>query len=198
MINSGLLIQNLEQYDGLIFDMDGTVVDSMPLHFNAWSAVANEYQLPFNRERFYQLGGVPTLETLQILSKEANREIDLAAAKKMKETLYRAQLHQVRPIDAIVDVIHHFFSTKPMAIATGSSRIGAQKVLTQLDLLKFFDAVVTADDVVNHKPAPDVFVEAARQLGLKPEACAAFEDTDIGLEAIRRANMFAVDVRTIL
>lgn len=188
----------LDQAEGLIFDMDGTLVDSMPLHYRAWSAVAEKYKLPFSKERFYQLGGVPTFETLQILSAEAGIEIDIPAAKQMKETLYRSQLDNVQPIVPILNIAQHYYGKKPLAIATGSSRIGAEKVLTQLNLMSLFESVSTADDVDHHKPAPDVFLHAANAIRIEPNRCVGFEDTDLGVQSITQAQMIAIDVRTIL
>ncbi len=191
-------LKKIEQADALIFDMDGTLIDSMPLHYQAWSEVAKTYQLPFSKERFYQLGGVPTYETLEILSREANVLIDIAQAKKLKESLYRSQLDKVVAIPQTLEVVHRFYGHKPMAIATGSSKTGAERVLGHLGLLDLFAAVLTADDVENHKPAPDVFLKAASALGIAPAQCVAFEDTDIGLQAIELAGMIAIDVRLIV
>lgn len=188
----------LAQADALIFDMDGTLVDTMPLHYIAWQQVAEHYRLPFSKPRFYQLGGVPTFETLQILSAEAGLEIDLQAAKAMKEGLSRALMSEATPIAETLAIVQQFYGNKPLAIATGSSRAGAQMLLGQLELAHYFDALVTADDVARHKPAPDVFLAAAQRLNVAPERCVAFEDTDIGIEAILSAGMSAVDVRDLI
>jgi beta-phosphoglucomutase family hydrolase len=192
---SNQLKARLDSAKALIFDMDGTVVDSMPAHFAAWSVVAEKYDLNFSKERFYQLGGVPTYETLEILSAESNRSIDIPEAKALKERVYRSQMDNIGIIKPTIDIIKHYFGKVPLAIATGSSRIGAEKVLNQLELRHFFQAVSTSDDVVRHKPAPDVFLHAANQINVLPEHCVAFEDTDIGMKSIQTSGMFAVDVR---
>ncbi|MFT4674499.1 MAG: beta-phosphoglucomutase family hydrolase [Reinekea sp.] len=192
------LQQRLAQADALIFDMDGTLVDTMPLHYIAWQQVAEHYRLPFSRPRFYQLGGVPTFETLQILSSEAGLEIDIAAAKAMKENLSRTLMSEATPIAETLAIVQQFYGNKPLAIATGSSRAGAEMLLGQLQLAHYFDALVTADDVAHHKPAPDVFLAAALHLNVAPERCVAFEDTDIGIQAILSAGMSAVDVRDLI
>jgi beta-phosphoglucomutase family hydrolase len=177
--------------------MDGTVVDSMPAHYAAWSVVAKTYNLNFSKERFYQLGGVPTFETLEILSAESNRKIDIPKAKALKETIYRSQLNKIGLIEPTVAIVKHYYGKVPLAIATGSSQAGAEKVLNQLELRHFFESVSTSDDVENHKPAPDVFLHAAKQINVMPEHCVAFEDTDIGMESIQASGMFAVDVRNM-
>ena len=190
--------EEIEQADALIFDMDGTLIDSMPAHYQAWRQVADEYGLTLDRDRFYQLGGVPTYQTLQILSAEAGVSIDLDAAKARKEGLYREYVSEVTEIAPIADVARQYANARPLAIATGAGRNNAQSILTRLGLIELFQAVMTADDVENHKPAPDVFLKAAAALGIAPERCVAFEDTDIGLEAIRAAGMTAIDVRPLL
>ncbi|MEJ2062803.1 MAG: HAD hydrolase-like protein [Reinekea sp.] len=112
----------LEQAEALIFDMDGTLIDSMPSHYEAWSRVARNYDLHFSRERFYQLGGVPTYETLEILSAESGLEINIPEAKAMKEKLYDDLTHLVGPIATSVAIVEAYHGKKPMAIATGASR----------------------------------------------------------------------------
>jgi HAD superfamily hydrolase (TIGR01509 family) len=121
----------------------------------------------------------------------------LIEAKTLKETTYRAQLHKIGVIESTLAIIKHYYGKKPIAIATGSSRTGADKVLSALGLQHYFQTVSTSDDVKNHKPAPDVFIHAAEQLNIEPKLCVAFEDTDIGLQSIKAAGMHAVDVNKI-
>ena len=185
----------IAQADALIFDMDGTVIDSMPAHYQAWQQVAEAYQLALTEERFYQLGGVPTWQTLEILSRESGRQIDIASAKAMKEAAYNERLDQITVLAPALTIIEATAGSKPMAIATGASKCNALQLLSAFNLQRYFSAVVTADDVSNHKPAPDVFLAAAAQLGVPASTCLAFEDTDIGLAAIRAAGMRGVDVR---
>jgi beta-phosphoglucomutase family hydrolase len=188
----------LEDADGLVFDMDGTLIDSMPLHFQAWTEVAKSHGLTLSRERFYQLGGVPTYETLVILAEEAGVEIDLIAAKHQKESLYQALLPSVTVINETLSIVEQYYGEKPMAIATGASQANARKVLGKLGIEHFFEAIVTSDDVMNHKPAPDVFLLAAERIDCVPAHCVAFEDTDIGIEAIESAKMTPIDIRQLL
>lgn len=190
--------EQLDRASALIFDMDGTLIDSMPAHFQAWSQVADEFGLTLTRERFYKLGGVPTYETLQILSRESGVSIDLNKAKRRKELLYSQQLDQVQEITLIADIARHYHRKKPLAVATGAGRLNAERMLNRLNLAPLFDVVMTADDVTRHKPSPDVFARAAQELGVPARECVAFEDTDIGLEAIHAAEMTAVDVRPLL
>ena len=180
---------------GLIFDCDGTLADTMPLHWRAWQVVAHRYQLDFPEERFYALGGVPSRDILKMLSDEQGRELDPLAAAKEKEAEYIPFLSQVRPIEAVVSIARAHYGRIPMAVASGGLQTHINAVLEHLGIRHFFNAVVTSEDVKRQKPAPDIFLEAARRLGVPPQFCRAYEDTDLGLQAIGAAGMEAVDVR---
>lgn len=180
---------------GLIFDCDGTLADTMPLHWKAWQVVANRYKLFFPEERFYALGGVPSRDILKMLSAEQGRELDPLAASKEKEAEYIPFLSQVQPVDAVVSIARANYGIIPMAVASGGLQTHINAVLEHLGIRHFFNAVVTSEDVKRQKPAPDIFLEAARRLGVEPQFCRGYEDTDLGLQAIRSAGMEAVDVR---
>jgi HAD superfamily hydrolase (TIGR01509 family) len=181
----------------LIFDCDGTLADTMPLHWRAWQQVTQRYGLFFPEARFYELGGVPSRDILKMLSEEQGRPLDPVAASKEKESFYMPFLPQVQEIRVVADVARKNHGVIPMAVASGGNRIHINEVLTHLGLRQLFQAVVTSEDVTRQKPAPDIFLEAARRLGVAPEFCRAYEDTDLGLSAIRAAGMEAVDVRPL-
>ncbi len=181
----------------LIFDCDGTLADTMPLHWRAWQVVANRYKLHFPEDRFYALGGVPSRDILKMLSEEQGRELDPIAASHEKEAEYLPFLSKVQPIEAVVDIARANYGKIPMAVASGGIQTHINDVLKHLGIRHFFDAVVTSEFVKNQKPAPDIFLEAARRIGVPPEFCRAYEDTDLGLQAIRAAGMEAVDVRSM-
>lgn len=180
---------------GIIFDCDGTLADSMPLHWRAWQAVTLRHQLHFPEDRFYSLGGVPSRDILKVLGEEQNIPIDPLAVAKEKEHEYLKLLDQVNPIHEVVGVAHHYAGRIPMAVASGGIKTIIERVLIHLGIRELFQAVVTSEDVTRQKPAPDIFLEASRRLGIPPEKCRAYEDTDLGLQAIRAAGMDAVDVR---
>jgi beta-phosphoglucomutase family hydrolase len=182
----------------LIFDCDGTLADTMPLHWRVWRRLARQHGFRFTRERFYALGGVPSRDILRLLSREQGLALDCAALAREKEAGYLALLPQVKPIPPIVRIARRHFGKMPLAVASGGSRRVIEQVLQHLGLRRLFAAVVTNDDVSRPKPAPDIFLEAARRLGVPPHCCRAYEDTDLGLEAIRAAGMEAVDVRPLL
>jgi beta-phosphoglucomutase family hydrolase len=180
----------------LIFDCDGTLADTMPLHWRAWQVVTARYQIHFPEDRFYALGGVPSRDILRLLMKEQGREdFDPLVVAKEKEQEYFTLMPHVGPVKAVVEIAREHRGRLPMGVASGGSRHSISTVLRHLGIYEWFGAVVTNEDVVNQKPAPDIFLEAARRLGVEPVACRAFEDTDLGLTAIRAAGMDAVDVR---
>ncbi len=183
---------------GLIFDCDGTLADTMPLHWRAWQAITQRHQLHFGEDRFYALGGVPSRDILKMLSREQGVLIDPIAVAHEKESEYLPLIAQVEPVNLVVGIAREHFGKVPMAVASGGTRKVITQVLEHLGLLNLFDAIVTSEDVHRQKPAPDIFLEAARRLQVTPKSCRAYEDTDLGLEAIRAAGMEAVDVRRLL
>lgn len=180
---------------GLIFDFDGTLADTMPLHWAAWQEVGARHGIPFSRERLYALAGVPTREIIRRINREHCLQLDPETIARDKEAAFLARLPQVRPIAPLVRLARAERGRRKLAVASGGSRRVIHRVLEHLGLQDLFDAVVTQDDVARPKPAPDIFLEAARRLGLTPAECLAFEDGDLGLAAIRAAGMEAVDVR---
>ena len=180
---------------GIVFDCDGTLADTMPIHWKVWNAVAMRHKLFFPEDRFYALGGVPSRDILKMLGEEQNVKLDPLAVAHEKETEYLTMLSQVGPIHIVVDVAREYFGKIPMAVASGGNGPIINQVLEHLGIRHLFAAVVTSEDVVNQKPAPDIFLEAARRIGVPPQFCRAYEDTDLGIQAIRSAGMEAVDVR---
>ena len=180
---------------GLVFDCDGTLADTMPFHWRAWQVIAERHGFEFSEKRFYQLGGVPSRDILRMLNAEQNLTMDPISVAKEKEDAYLPFLSEVRPVDHIVAIAKEQHGNVPMAVATGGTRRVITQVLARLGIFELFSDVVTSEDVVNQKPAPDIFLEAARRIDVPPGACRAYEDTDLGIQAIRAAGMEAVDVR---
>jgi beta-phosphoglucomutase family hydrolase len=188
---------SLIQPQALIFDCDGTLADTMPLHWKAWQDITRRYGLEFSEERFYKLGGVPSRDILKMLSDEQNRPLDPLVASREKEAAYMPHLPKVRAIEPVAKIVRENAGKLPMAVASGGLQEHITEVLEHLGLLQYFQAVVTSEFVKRQKPAPDIFLEAARRLGVPPQFCRAYEDTDLGLQAIRAAGMEAVDVRPL-
>ena len=181
----------------LIFDCDGTLADTMPLHWRAWQIIAARHRLHLAEDRFYALGGVPSRDILRMLSREQGIALDPLAVAHEKESEYLPLIAQVEPINTVVGVARENYGKIPMAVASGGIRKIIEQVLGHLAIRNLFNVIVTSEDVVHQKPAPDIFLEAARRLGVPPRFCRAYEDTDLGLQAIRAAGMEAVDVRKL-
>ena len=181
---------------GLIFDCDGTLADTMPAHHRAWVAMLQPHGIPFPEDRFYAMGGMPTAQIIRVLAADAGVTVhDVDAMVHTKERLFLQMLDAVQPIVPVVAIANAYRGALPMAVASGGYRDVVGRTLDRLQLRAWFQAMVTAEDTPRHKPEPDVFLEAARQLGVPPAACAVFEDTELGLEAARRAGMLGLDVR---
>lgn len=179
----------------LIFDCDGTLTDSMPLHFLAWRQTLDRHELVLDEDRFYSLGGMPSSKIIEMLCREQGRVLDVAAATHEKEQAFFDLLHELEPIATVLDIARQQRGQLKMAVASGGLRHVIQRQLTLIGCLDWFDALVTAEDTQLHKPEPDVFLEAARRLGVAPAQCRVYEDADLGIEAARRAGMECVDVR---
>jgi beta-phosphoglucomutase family hydrolase len=188
----------MNQIKGLIFDCDGTLADTMPMHWRAWQAIAAKYKLHFPEDRFYSLGGVPSRDILQMLAREQGLMLDHIEAAHEKENVYLPLMAEVEPIHAVVEIARANYGKIPMAVASGGTQPIIVGVLEHLKIRHLFNAVVTSEMVTNQKPAPDIFLEAARRIGVEPKFCRAYEDTDLGMQAIRSAGMDAVDVRELL
>jgi len=180
---------------GLIFDCDGTLADTMPAHFRAWTTTMDRFRLSFTEQRFYELGGVPSFRIIELLSREQGIAVDPMVVARAKELAFLEFVDAVQPVATVVEIARQHRGQVPMAVASGGLRNVVQRILLTLGIRDWFDAVVTAEDTERHKPEPDVFLEAARRLGVPPESCVVYEDTDIGLEAARRAGMRGIDVR---
>ena len=179
----------------LIFDCDGTLVDSMPAHYAAWSATLKRYGIAFPEARFYALGGVPTRVIIELLSAEQGVDVDVERVARERDDAFIGAIAAVRPIPRIVDVARRHRGILPMAVGTGGTQRQARAGLTAVGILEWFDTIVAVEDVERSKPAPDVFIEAARRLRVDPEHCLVYEDADPGIEAAKAARMQVIDVR---
>ena len=182
---------------GLVFDCDGTIADTMPLHYQAWVRALREHEAEFPEAMFYEMAGIPTVRIIEILNERHGYDIPVQEAADFKESLYVQLVDRVEPIEPVVQLVKAYAGRLPMAVATGGTRAICSKTLKSLHLLEHFQSIVTADDVARGKPAPDIFLEAARRLGVAPQECYAFEDADLGLQAARSAGMVAVDIRPL-
>ncbi|HEU4752393.1 MAG TPA: HAD family phosphatase [Armatimonadota bacterium] len=178
-----------------IFDCDGTLADTMPLHYRAWVETLQARDAAMAEQLFYDLGGVPTVDIVRILNDRFGYALEVEQTAEAKEARYEELLHQAPPVERVVELVHEYALRYPLAVASGGLRRLVELTLEGLGLAGCFRVVCTAEDVERGKPHPDLFLLAARRLGVPPEDCVVFEDSDLGLEAARRAGMQPVDIR---
>jgi len=176
-------------FDAYLFDCDGTIVDSMPLHYKAWKQILGEWNCEFSEERFYAWGGMPIVEIISTLNKEYGLSMPVETLAARKESLYFELLPELKPVPEVVEHIFDQHGKIPFAVVSGSTRDSVVASLTALRLLDRFDALVCAGEYRNSKPHPEAFLLAAEKLGVHPNACLVFEDTDMGIEAATAAGM---------
>ena len=178
------------EFAGYIFDCDGTLADTMPLHFRAWTRLVEELGGTFTEDLFYRSGGTPTVQILAMLRDEHGLKVgDLQAAAERKESYFLDLIHEVKPIESVLQVARRLHGSKPLAVASGGFRKQIALTLDALGIGALFDAVVCAEDYLRGKPFPDPFLEAARRLHVPPADCLVFEDSPLGIEAARAAGM---------
>jgi beta-phosphoglucomutase family hydrolase len=182
---------------GLVFDCDGTIADTMPLHYEAWVAALGNYGHDFPEALFYEMAGVPTIRIMEILNERHGYKLPVHESAELKERLFVELIPRVVPIEPVVKVVNEYTGKLPMAVATGATRPICEKTLKALGLWDRFAAVVTADDVHHGKPAPDIFLEAARRIGVAPDLCYAFEDAEMGIRSAKAAGMTVIDIRPL-
>ncbi|MFM2483099.1 beta-phosphoglucomutase family hydrolase [Celerinatantimonas sp. YJH-8] len=185
-------------YQALIFDMDGTVIDSLPAHQKAWEYILERYHIPYTPQVMNYLNGWPSLQTVEYLCERSGlQELDIQKISDEKEQFYREIAPTMVKPTPIVDIVKTYFGQKPLALGTGAMTHEATSLLKHLGIRDYFQVIVGADQVVAHKPAPDTFLRCAAMLGIEPKDCLVFEDAEAGLEAAKKANMSSIDVRTI-
>ena len=177
-----------------LFDCDGTIVDSMPLHYIAWKKALAEWNCSFEEQLFYAWGGRPVTEIIAALNQRDGLNMPVDAVARRKEDLYFELLPQIKAIPEVVEHIEAKHGHIPLAVVSGSRRDSVLGSLTALHLIDKFDVLVCAEDYARGKPAPDCFLVAAERLGVPPEDCLVFEDTDLGIEAATAAGMASVRV----
>jgi len=180
---------------GLIFDCDGTLVDSMPIHHACWhetfvhfgESCPSDFLPPFN--------GMPSRMIIAEFNARFGRSIDVDAFTAEKDRRADRLLRNVQPITEVTSIVEDYHGRLPMAVASGGKKRSVMRSLNAVGLTRYFNAIVTADDPVDPKPEPGIFIAAARMIGVPPEDCLVFEDGDLGIIAAQRAGMTVIDVR---
>ncbi|MFV0522267.1 MAG: HAD family hydrolase [Mangrovibacterium sp.] len=180
---------------GFIFDFDGTLCDTMPIHYIAWKNAVSPYGINFTTELFDTLAGIPVYETIEELNLRFGTRMDAKSVGDKKEAEYAKSMHMVCPIEPVLDVVKHFHGNIPMTVGTGGWRSLTESVLKQCNMMSYFDAIVTSEDVKKHKPHPETFLKCAEIMQIAPKDCLVFEDGILGMQAAEACGMKWIDVR---
>jgi HAD superfamily hydrolase (TIGR01509 family) len=177
-----------------LFDCDGTIADSMPLHYVAWKRALGEWNCDFDEELFYAWGGMPVSQIILTLNEKHRLNMPVELVSRRKENLYFELLPQLKPVPEVLEYIEAEHGRTPFAVVSGSTRESVVASLVSLNLLDRFDTLVCAGDYKKSKPDPEAFLLAASRLAVAPEHCLVFEDTEMGIEAATAAGMASVKV----
>jgi beta-phosphoglucomutase-like phosphatase (HAD superfamily) len=176
-------------FAGFIFDCDGTLADTMPTHYVAWCRALGEHAALFPEPMFYDLGGVPTSRVVEILNENHGLNLPVDALVDLKESIFLELSQHIAPIAPVVAVAQSHHGRLPLAVASGGHRHIVHKTLRTLGITELFQTIVTSEDYPRGKPYPDPFLIAAERLGVPPERCLVFEDTETGRLAAEAAGM---------
>lgn len=182
----------------LIFDLDGTLSNSLPVHLETWNIVGKKYGFVFDPQILIEMTGRPTIEFAERVVEQYGLSADPNEIMLLKQKSFWDMAHLLEPIDKVVSIVKKYHGKLPMSVGTGAGKKSTQVQLETLDLLKYFDAIVTAEDVTSHKPKPETFLECARLMGVEPHFCQVFEDGVLGIEAAEKAGMMVTDVRPFI
>lgn len=182
----------------LIFDLDGTLSDSLPVHVETWNRIGDHYGFKFDPQIIHEMTGRPTIEFARRIIEQYGVSEDPETMVKLKQQSFWKLAHLLKPVDEVVSIVRENHGILPMAVGTGASRRSAEVQLNELNLLNYFDVIVSADDVTRHKPEPETFLECARLMGVAPAFCQVFEDGDLGISAAQKAGMMVTDIRPFI
>ncbi|WP_340110797.1 HAD family hydrolase [Maribellus mangrovi] len=176
---------------GLIFDLDGTLADTMSVHFLAYKTILGKHGVDYSADIFMSLAGIPAVGSIKKINEIYGKSLNAEELGHAKEAEYERIMHKMKPIEPVVELVKKYHGKLPMSVGTGGYRRLAWKTLEILGLDKYFDILVAAEDVVNHKPHPDTFLRCAELMGVAPGHCQVFEDGQPGMEAAKTAGMMA-------
>ena len=181
-------------FKAYLFDCDGTIADSMPLHYVAWKKALAEWNCEFSEDLFYGLGGLRATEIINTLNQKHDLNMPAKDVSRRKEELYFESLPQLKAVPEVLEHIEASHGRIPFAVVSGSPRDSVTASLEILNILDRFDTLVCAGDYQKGKPDPEPFLVAAKRLGVAPEDCLVFEDTDMGIQAATAAGMTSVRI----
>jgi beta-phosphoglucomutase family hydrolase len=177
--------------EALIFDLDGTLADTMPVHFWAYKNILRDFGIDFTPEIFSTLAGIPAVGTIEKLNEMFDTRMNAEEVGHYKEREYEKIMHKMKPIVPVVELAKKYHGVLPMAVGTGGYKRLAWKTMEICGLDKYFDILVSTEDVARPKPFPDTFLKCAERMGVNPAVCEVFEDAQLGIQAAKAAGMMA-------
>jgi HAD superfamily hydrolase (TIGR01509 family) len=181
-------------FGGYIFDCDGTIADNMPLHYRAWSMAMADFGGEYPEDLFYAWGGRPTAVIVGLLNEKYGLALDVDETVQRKEKYYLSLIPEVVPVPEVMEIVKSMHGTVPLSVASGGHRELVEATLDVFGIRDLFQAIVCAEDYERGKPDPEPFLLAAKLMSVPPEDCVVFEDSPIGIEAAKAANMAWVHV----
>lgn len=178
----------------LIFDLDGTLADTMPIHYEAWKKTAEFLGVEYSYEFLRSCAGMPSAKIIDLLNEKNEIKADPQEFSALKEDFFAKEMHKIKGISPVIDLVYKYHNVLPMAVGTGGKRNIAEETLKILGLDKYIPILVSADDVTKYKPEPETFLKCATLMGVAPENCQVFEDADLGIQAAHSAGMMVTDV----
>ncbi len=179
----------------LIFDLDGTLSNSLPVHIATWNKIGEKYGFKFDPQILLELTGRPTIEFAKRIVEQYGLDEKPENIVKLKQQSFWDSSQLLKPVEEIIAIVKTYHNKLPMSVGTGASRRSAEVQLKALDIARYFDFIVSAEDVTNHKPEPETFLECARLMNVEPSLCQVFEDGELGITAAKKAGMMVTDVR---
>ena len=198
-MNKDILIPQ-SHIKGLIFDLDGTLADTMPTHIDAWIAAGKEYGADITGQMIDDRAGTPTIQVVEDLNQTYGWDIDPYTFRDRRNEIYHTMKKKagpIQPIQEIVEIAKSNHKVRPMGVGTGSIRSNASLALRELGITEWFDIIVTADDVDQPKPHPETFLRSVEHFGLQPHECLVYEDSPVGIKAARDGGIHAVNILTL-
>jgi beta-phosphoglucomutase family hydrolase len=180
---------------GLIFDLDGTLVDSMPLHYEAWREVCERIGFDFTEDFFYAHAGMSSDRIFKEIKEIIHGDFDPDKLSDEKESIYESKIHKLTLIEPVFKIVRENHNRLPISIGTGSPSGHSWTAMKAMGLDQYFSIVVGKEEISKPKPAPDTFLRCALLMGIEPEFCQVFEDGDFGLQAAAAAGMIPTDIR---
>jgi len=175
----------------LIFDLDGTLADTMPVHFWAYKNILVDYGIDFTPELFATLAGVPAVQTIERLNQQFGTRMNAEEVGHLKEAEYEKIMYKMKPVEPVIELVKKYHGKMPMAVGTGGYTRLAWKTMEILGLDNYFDILVSGNDVTHPKPHPETFLKCAERMGVDPAVCEVFEDAELGIQAAKAGGMMA-------